>query len=168
MLLRRRDGRDAAIDDHRNTGQRSLEPINTIIVERRDIAVFLRRQSIQPRLTRMNHQCVRACSNHRAAQRIKRHFRILIVDTDAALYRDRNFDGLLHRRNAFSHELRLRHQARAEPAVLHAIRRTADIEIDLIVAETFSDTCALGEIARVRATELKRNGCSLASKPSSR
>jgi hypothetical protein len=106
----------------------------------------------------MNHQRVRACSNHRAAQRIQRHFRILIVDTDAALYRDRNFDGLLHRRNAFSHELRLRHQARAEPAVLHAIRRTADIEIDLVVAEAFADPCALGEIARIRATELKRNG----------
>ena len=41
----------------------------------------------------------------------------------------------LHGGDALGHQLRLRHQAGAEASLLHAIRRAADVEVDLVVAE---------------------------------
>ena len=52
---------------------------------------------------------------------------------------------------------RLRHQAGAETAVLHPVRRTADIEIDLVIAELLADFRRDGEIARIRAAKLQRH-----------
>ncbi len=52
---------------------------------------------------------------------------------------------------------RLRHQASAEAAILHAIGRAAGIEIDLVKAEVGADPRAFGERARVRAAKLQRD-----------
>ena len=52
---------------------------------------------------------------------------------------------------------RLGHQAGAEAALLHAVRRTADIEIDLVVAEVCGDAGALRERCRVGAAKLQRH-----------
>ena len=60
--------------------------------------------------------------------------------------------------NAFGDQRRLRHQTGAEAAVLHPVRRAADIEIDFVVAEILADLRARREIARIRAAELKRDG----------
>src|SRR5262249_6131286 len=45
----------------------------------------------------------------------------------------------------------------AETAHLDAIRGTTDVEVDLVIAELFGDTRALGEVARMAAAELERN-----------
>ena len=92
-----------------------------------------------------------------ARQRIERHFRILIVDADPALHRDRNAHRALHRRDAVGDQRRLRHQAGAETAVLHPVRRTADIEIDFVIAEILADFRRRREIARIGAAELQRH-----------
>ena len=59
--------------------------------------------------------------------------------------------------DALGDQRRLRHQAGAEAAVLHPVRRAADIEIDLVVAEILADLRSGGEIARVRTAELQRH-----------
>ena len=51
-------------------------------------------------------------------------------------------------------QLRLGHQAGAEAPFLHAIRRTAGIEIDLVEAEFGADFCASGKRARIGAAKL--------------
>ena len=97
----------------------------------------------------------RACFD-RVRKNFQRRFRILLVDADAAFHRDRNRDGGLHRRDAIADQRRLRHQAGAEAAVLHAVGRTAGIEIDLVKAEIGADARARGERARIGAAELQR------------
>ena len=72
---------------------------------------------------------------------------ILIVDADAAFHRDGERRGFAHRRHAFRDEVRLRHQAGAEPPRLHAVGGTADIEIDLVIAVLGADARGLGELA---------------------
>ncbi len=66
-------------------------------------------------------------------------FRILVVDAEPAFDGDRNFHRALHRRDAPRDQIRLRHQAGAEAAILHPVGRAADIEIDLVVAKILAD-----------------------------
>ena len=74
-----------------------------------------------------------------------------------AFDRDGNAHRALHGGDALGDQLRLRHQAGAEAAVLHPVRRTADIEIDFVVAEILADFRRRREIARIRAAELQRH-----------
>ena len=64
----------------------------------------------------------------------------------------------LHRRDAIADQRRLRHQAGAEAALLHAVRRAADIEIDLVDSRS-PRRCARtrASAARIAAAELQRD-----------
>src|SRR5581483_11507168 len=63
----------------------------------------------------------------------------------------------LHRRDAVGDEPRLRHQAGAEAALLHAVGGTADIEVDLVIPEARGDARTLGERRGIRTAELDRH-----------
>ena len=155
MRLRLLDAGDAAIDARSaDRGCARLEPVDAIVIERRDVAVLARRQALRAR------PCAHARSAHRRRPLRPRRvsassdcFRILLVDADAAFHRDRDRDRRLHRGDAVADQRRLRHQAGAEAAFLHAVRRAADIEIDLVVAEVRADARAL---ARARAGRSRR------------
>ncbi len=62
----------------------------------------------------------------------------------------------LHRRDAVADQSRLRHQAGAEAAVLHAVGRAAGIEIDLVKTQIRADARAGSKRARVGAAKLQR------------
>ena len=79
------------------------------------------------------------------------------LDADATLHRNRNLHGRAHRADAFGDQRRLGHQARAEPAALHAIARAAAIEIDLVITELRADARSLGQLVRIAAAELERD-----------
>ena len=63
-----------------------------------------------------------------------------------------------HGGDACGDQIGLGHQAGAEAALLHAVRRTADVEVDLVVAEAFADGGGLGELCGIGAAELQRDG----------
>ena len=64
----------------------------------------------------------------------------------------------LHGGDAIADQRRLRHQAGAEAALLHAVGRAADIEVDLVVAEVRADARATAaSAARIAAAELQRD-----------
>ena len=69
---------------------------------------------------------------------------------------------------AARHQLRLRHQAGAEAALLHAVRRAADVEVDLVVAIALADRRRLRQPAGSEPPSCSATGCSSALKPSSR
>ena len=99
-----------------------------------------------------------AALRHRIDEAIEAFLRILVVDADAALDRDRHLGALAHRRDQVGDKLGLGHQAGAEPPRLHAIGRAADIEIDLVVTELGADARGLGKRARIAAADLQGNG----------
>ena len=105
----------------------------------------------------MDDHRIRAGGDDAARERVQRRFRILIVDADPALHGDGNAHRPLHGADTLGNQRRLRHQAGAEPAVLHPIGRTADIEIDFVIAEILADPGRDREITRIRATELQRH-----------
>ncbi len=94
--------------------------------------------------------------------------RILIVHTDAAFDGDRNRHGLAHGSDAFADQRGLAHQRGAEASRLHAVRRTADVQIDLVIAKIRTDARTLRQFRRLRAAELQRDGmldCGKADQP---
>ena len=143
---------------------RALQAIDAIVIERRDVAVLTRREAVQPGLACMHDQRVDAGLPDRLRERFQRNLRILLVDADAAFHRDRDRDGRLHRGDAFADQGGLGHQAGAEPAILHAVGRAADIQIDLVIAES----CAIrADCARSCGSEppsCNATGCSAGSK----
>ena len=136
---------------------RGLEAEHDVVVERRDVAVLARRQAREPGLARMHDQRVGAGRDDRGGESRQRHLGILVVDADAAFHRHRDRDRGLHRGDAIADQRRLRHQAGAEAALLHALRRAADVEVDLVIAEIRADPRATRERRGIAAAELERD-----------
>ncbi len=148
---------DAAIDHDGKSRMGGLEPIDAPVVERGDVAILARRQTVEPGLARMHDERRDPGRFDGARERLERLLRILLVDADAALDSDRHLDPALHGGDAFAHEAGLSHQAGAEAALLHAVGGTADIQIDLVVAEFLGNARAFGKLARIGAAELERH-----------
>ena len=73
-------------------------------------------------------------------------------------YRDRNGHRIAHGCNAVCNALWFGHEASAESTLLYAITRTADINIDFIVAKVLCNAGTSGQGDWVIAAELKRDG----------
>ncbi len=82
---------------------------------------------------------------------------ILLIDAQAAFDRSRNPHRCADRRHAFGDQHRLAHQTGAEGATLHAVGRTADIEIDLVEPQVLPDPGGGGQGPRIGAAELQRH-----------
>lgn len=145
---------DAAVDDDCKAGVGVLEAIDTAVVERWDLAVFLGRQSLQPGLASVYDEHLAAGAGDSPHEAFEVGLAVLIVDADPAFDSDGNGNRGPHRCDARSNEVGLRHQARAEVAALDAIRRTSDIEIDFIIAKVCSDPSGFGKFRRIAATQL--------------
>jgi hypothetical protein len=104
----------------------------------------------------MDYEGRAARAGHGVDEALEIGFRILIVDADAAFDSDGDAHALLHGGDAGGDQIRLGHEAGAEAALLHAIGRAADVEIDLVVAQRFADGRRLGELRRIGAAELQR------------
>src|SRR4029453_2924594 len=143
------EARDATVEHDAKIGMRGFEPIDASIIERRNIAVLARRQTLKPRLARVNDERGSAGALDRAGERLERLLRVLIVDADATFDGDGQLDRSPHGGDAIAHESRLRHETGAEAALLYAIGGTADIEVDLFVAEPLGGGPPLGKWPRV-------------------
>src|SRR5215469_3595 len=157
VLQRLIDVRDAAIEHDAKTGMRGFEPVDASVIEWRDVAILARRETVEPGLARVHDQRGDAGLLDRTDERLECLLRILIVDADTALDRDRQLYRAGHGGDAVANEGGLRHQTGAEAAHLHTIRGTTDIEVDLVIAERFGGARALGKLPRIAAAELKRN-----------
>ena len=80
---------------------------------------------------------------------------ILVIDADTGFYRYRDGHHVAHRFDTVSYQLRIAHQAGAEHPVLHAVGRTADVEVDLIVTARLRQFRTLGERSRIAAAQLQ-------------
>ena len=77
------------------------------------------------------------------------------VDADAVLDGDRNGDSILHGADAGGDEMWLGHQAGAKGAALHPFRRTATVQIDLVVARPLAHACGTSQLVGFAAAELQ-------------
>ena len=150
-------------------GMRRLQPVDARIVERRHLAVLLRRQPLQPRLARVHDERAAA----RAGDDVDEALQVGSESCSSMPMRHLTVTGTLHaplhRGDAGGDELRLRHQAGAEATLLHAVRRAADIEVDLVVAERLRRSPPPRRAAPDRSRRAAAPpGCSIALMPSRR
>src|SRR5262249_30785015 len=131
MLRGLLDAGDAAIEHDGELWMPSLEPVDATIIERRNLAVLGRRKPLKPGLARVHDQRIDARTLDRAGERFERLLGILRVDTDPALDGHRHTHLRPHGGDAITDQRRLSHQAGAEAPLLYAVRRAADIEVDL-------------------------------------
>src|SRR2546429_1784878 len=64
MRHRLLDARDAAVDRDMQIGPGALEPIDAIVIERRNLAVLARRKPVEPGLARIDRKSTRLNSSH--------------------------------------------------------------------------------------------------------
>ncbi len=138
---------------------RRLRPVDAGVVKREDIPVS--------RGERPASHAFRACTMSAATpacstawvMRFERLLRVLLIDADAAFDGDRDLALPRHGSDAVGRRALARAiEAGAEAALLHPIGRTADVEVDLVVAEV-RGRCArtLRKLPGIRPTELERN-----------
>ena len=82
----------------------------------------------------------------------------MVVDAEPRLDGDGHGDSGAHRGDALGHARGLEHQRGAETAGLDAVARTADVEIDLVVAGRSAEFRRGCELAGIAAAELQRDG----------
>src|SRR5262245_48918389 len=117
MDLRLDQRGDAAIDHDLKPGICTLEAIDALMVERRDLTVLLGREALEPSLAGVNDEGLAPRIGHKANEAIEILIFILVVDANTAFDRDRNGDRGAHRGHAFGDEVGLGHQAGTETAL---------------------------------------------------
>ena len=140
---------NATIDSDQVGRQALFEAVDAIILKRRNVAVFFRRESLEPRFAGMDDHAIASGGDHRIHELIESGFGILIIDTEAAFDGDGQGGGGFQRGNAFGHKRGLAHQAGAEASFLHAVRRATDIEINLAIAKIRGNSGRLREFSGV-------------------
>ena len=149
------EGQNSSVDDDGQFRPRGLQPVDPAVVERRDFPVLLGRQALEPGLAGMDNEGCAAGFRHQADEIVEGGLAVLVVDADAALDRHRNADRGPHGGDAVGDQPRLGHQAGAEAPGLDPVGRTADIEVDLVIAETLTDGGGPGKLVRVAAAQLQ-------------
>ena len=81
---------------------------------------------------------------------------VLIIDANTRFHRHRNRHHIAHRFHAVGNQLRITHQTRTKHAVLHPVRRAADIQVDLIISARFCQLRTLCQRRRIATPELQR------------
>ncbi len=135
----------------------ALEPVHELVAQRRDFAVLLGREPLEPRVARMHDEHLAAGLGDGADEVTHEVVGLGLVDADAVLDRHRQRDHIAHRLHAIGHEPRLGHQARTEGPALHALARAAAVEVDLVVAPLLRELRAGRQILGLAATELQRD-----------
>src|SRR6266850_1745317 len=146
---------DAAVDHDSELRKVLLQPIDVLVLERRNLAVLFRREALEDGIARVDDEGPAAGRGDRGDKVPEKGVILDPVDAGSMLHRDRNADFAPDSRDALRDQRRLGHQAGAESALLHPLARAADVEVDLVVAVIRAELRAAGEILRVAAAELQ-------------
>src|ERR1700760_2435213 len=94
---------------------------------------------------------------HRVGELRKEVVVVALIDSDAALNRDRKMSRIAHAAHAIRDQRGLEHETCAERAVLHAITRATHIQIDFRIACGRADARRLAELRGIASAELQRH-----------
>ncbi len=155
LAVDRRPVADAAVQHDHEFRELGDEPVHDLVAQRRDLAVLLRRESLQHGIARVHDEHLAARCGDRTDEVAHERVVLVRVEADAVLHGDRKRHRVAHRLHAVGDQCGLRHQARAEAAGLHALGGTAAVEIDLVVAPALAELRRVREQARVAAAELQ-------------
>ena len=105
----------------------------------------------------MNGEAAAAGLGEHVDEPVEKRIVVAVVDTDAGLHGDRDRDRVIHRAPAVGDGLGLGHQAGAECALLHAVARAADVDVDRVVAGALGQHRRLAHQFRLAAADLQHD-----------
>ncbi len=111
-------------------GRLALQAVHVVVLERRNFAVFLRRQSAEHGGAGMDDERIHPRALHRVDEGAEKLIVVALVDADAALDGDRQPRRIAHAPHALGDQLGVQHQAGAERAALDPIAGAAHVQID--------------------------------------
>ncbi|VTM86822.1 Uncharacterised protein [Raoultella ornithinolytica] len=134
----------------------AFQLINARIIQRWNFTILFWTQAGEPGFAGVDDKHLALTVSGDGIDEITQEFiAILVIDADTGFYRDRDGHHVAHRFDTVRYQLRIAHQAGAEHPVLHAVGRTADVEVDLIVAARFRQFRTLRECSRIAAAQLQ-------------
>lgn len=123
---------DAAVDADVQFGHLRLEAVHEIVMQRRDFAVLLGRETLEPRLAGVDNEYAAARIADCLYKVLEELPTVELVYPDTALDGDGNAYGILHGLEAVGHEVLALHEAGAEVPVLYAVRRASAVQVDFL------------------------------------
>ena len=157
FALDHRPVRKPAIEHDRQRRKVTLQSMHDVVAQPRDFAVFLRRQSLQHRIARMHDEHAAPRRRQGTDEIADQAVVVIGIKTDPMLDGNRQRHCIAHRFDAIRHQRRLRHQARTETALLHALGRTAAIEVDFVVAPAFAKFRRVRKLGGIASAQLQRH-----------
>ena len=149
---------DAAVDGDGQQRKVGLQAVRHLVTQRRDFAVFLRAQALQPGVARVHDEDLAATALSHGADEVAHEAVILTAgDADAVLHRHRQRCRVAHGLHTLGHQGRFGHQAGAKGTALHTFAGAAAIQIDLVVAPLFGQFGAGRQVGGFAATQLQRH-----------
>ncbi len=149
---------DAAVHDDLQRRAVALQLVHDAVAQRRDLAVLLRRQTVQPGVAGVHDERVAAGGRRRLDEGVEAVRRFVAIDSDAGLHRDRQGARRAHRGDTVGDAGRFGHETCTEASALHPIAGAAHVEVDLVVAGIRREPGAARELGRFGAAELERDG----------
>ena len=149
---------DAAVDADVQLGHFCLEAVHEVVMQRRDFSVFLGREALEPCLAGVNNEYAATGAFDSLYKIFEELPAVELVYPDTALDGDGDAYGILHGLEAVGHKALALHEACPEVPVLHAVRRTAAVEVHFLKTRGFHELACLREISRVAAPELQDCG----------
>ena len=147
----------AAIDDNAQSGEIAFQAVDVVVFQRRHFAVVFRREAFEHRIAGVHEKGFAARVGHRCDKVAYEIVSLDRVNAEAMLDGHRDRHCIPHRLHAIGNQLRLRHQAGAEGAVLHALGRAAAVQVDFVITVLFPEAGALREFGGIGTTQLQRN-----------
>ena len=141
------------------------QPVHHLIAQRRNLAVLLRVQPVQPGIAGVYHKAAAAGRSHHIHEAMHELIVLTPVDANAMLDRHRHLHYRLHRRHAIGHPLGLGHQAGAKGPLAYPVTGAAAIQVDLVVAIGLPLTCGLRQQLRIIAAQLQHHAVALLAPP---
>ena len=139
-------------------GKVFFEPVNDVIAQRRDVAVFFRGKSLEDGVSGVDDEGTAPRFGDFADEVADKVVGMDVIDADAVFDGHVDGDGVAHGGDAARHQRRFFHEACAERAFLHAFGRATAIEVDFVISPFFAEFRALGEIVGFAPAQLQGDG----------
>ncbi len=149
---------DAAVDLDGQVGEFAFETVHFMIAQWWFSTILFGGKSLEPGFAGVDAKPVGASTSDNVDESRHVLVGVHVVNANAMFNRNRNRHRGFHGRNGFGDNLGRGHEAGTKTALLHPARRTADIEIDLVVAPLLANAGAFGKLGRIVAAQLQGNG----------
>ena len=158
LVLAFRQRQQTAVDLNGDIWSISLELVHQVVAQRRDGAVLLWIQTIQPGLAGMHCEAAAACRRQGVHKVEQFGIGVAIINANPVLYRHWQGAGGRHRFDTAGHLVGIGHQTSPKATFAHLLARATQIEVHLVVVPVGRQAHGLGQQPGIIPPQLQGQG----------